>query len=109
MPFRLQAWFLPRSVQLYQFINMKIKATNNFVFIKRDEVQTETGGLWIPGQGREKPHTGEIISIGKLVKDPDIKAGKGKKALFHKGIGFEIEYSEEVYLVLSGEEIIAVV
>lgn len=87
---------------------MNIQATNNFVFIVRDEVQKESSGLLIPGQGREKPHQGTIFSIGHLVKDPKIKGGKNRKCLFHKGIGFSIDFEGVEYLVLMGDEIIAV-
>lgn len=86
-----------------------IKARNNFVLVKRDEVQEESSGFVIPGQGREKPHTGTILSVGKLVKDQDIKHGAKQKCLFHKTVGFEIEYEGVVYLVLEGEQIIAMV
>lgn len=87
---------------------MAIQATNNFVFIIRDEIKSETGGLIIPGQGRVKPHQGTILSVGGMVKDPKIKGGKGKKVLFHQGIGFSIEFEGTEYLVLMGDEIIAV-
>ncbi len=87
---------------------MSIQATNNFVFIVRDETKKEESGLIIPGQGREKPHKGIIFSIGGMVKDPKIKSGKNKSCLFHNGIGFSIEYEGINYLVLTGDEIIAV-
>lgn len=83
-----------------------IQATNNFVFIKRDETETEVGGFIIPGQGQEKPHSGEVFSVGILVGDKNIK--RGKKALFHKGNGFDITYKEVTYLVIEGERIIGV-
>ncbi len=83
-----------------------IKATNNFVFIIRDEIQDETGGLIIPNQGREKPHQGSIYSVGELSKDKKIK--KGATAIFHKGIGFSIEVDEQEYLVLMDTEIIGI-
>ncbi len=85
----------------------KIQATNNFVFIKRDETQKEVKGLLMPGSAREKPSQGIIVSVGKLVRDKAIR--EGVKGMFHKGIGFEVEYDNEVYLVLQGEEIIATV
>jgi len=85
------------------------KAKNNFVFVIRDETEKEVGGLIIPDSGKEKPHSGTIFSAGKLVRDPDIKAGKGQKCLFHKGVGREIEYNDKTYLVMAGEEIIALV
>ena len=86
-----------------------IQATNNFVFIIRDEAESETGGLIIPDNGKEKPHKGKIFSVGGMAKDPKIKNGKGKTAIFHKGIGFEIDYDDKTYLVLMDNEIIGIV
>jgi co-chaperonin GroES (HSP10) len=48
---------------------MPIQATNNFIYLIRDETETEKAGLIIPGQGQEKPHSGIIYSIGSLVRD----------------------------------------
>jgi len=86
---------------------MSIKATNNFVLVIRDEVERERAGLSIPGIGQVKPASGTILSVGKLVKDPDVKAGKGKKCLFHATVGFELPFEDTTYLVLEGEQIIA--
>lgn len=88
---------------------MAIKAVNNFVWVIRDKVESEASGLLIPSAGREKPHQGTIVSIGSLVRDREIKAGKGKKALFHKGVGQEIPYDDQVYLVLNELEVIAII
>lgn len=90
---------------------MAIKVTNNSVFVIRDKTETETAGskLFIPGSGREKPHTGVVYGVGGLVKDPEIKRSKGKKALFHKGTGQEIEYEGQTYLVLDASHIIGIV
>ena len=83
-----------------------IHATNNYVFIIRDEIKQEASGLLIPGQGQEKPFHGLIFSVGELVKDKKIK--KGKKAIFMKGNGQEIEYNGETYIVLNDDRIIGV-
>jgi len=90
-------------------MNNQPKATNNCVFVLRDKTESETSGLLLPSEGKVKPNKGTIFSIGSLVKDHNIKNGKGKKALFHKGCGFEIEYEGQTYLVLQGEEIIGIV
>lgn len=86
---------------------MQIQAKNNFVFIIRDEAETETNGLLIPGQGQEKPHWGTAHSVGALVQDKTIK--KGDRVMFHKGNGFPIPYEGVEYLVIEGERIIAVI
>lgn len=85
-----------------------IQATNNFVFIIRDEAEKEKEGLIIPGQGQEKPHEGTIFSVGDLVADKKIKSGKGKKCLFFKGNGFDIPYQDKTYLVLESDRVVAV-
>jgi len=87
---------------------MPVKATNNYIWIIRDKTEGEKAGLILPGSGREKPHQGLIVSVGVLVKDGNIKAGKGKKALFHKGIGMEIDYEGQIYLILQEHEIIGI-
>lgn len=86
-----------------------IKVTNNNVFIVRDKTASETGGLILPSAAREKPSEGTIFGVGNLVKDPDIKRGKGHKCLFHKGVGQELEYEGVDYLNLDAGHIIAVI
>lgn len=83
------------------------KACNNFVLILRDKTQTEQSGFDIPAGGQEKPHEGKIHAVGSKVEDKEIQEAVGQKCLFHAGIGFEIVYEEEIYLVLGGHEIIA--
>lgn len=87
---------------------MPIKACNNFVFVIRDEIQQEKGGLLLPSSGKIKPHTGKIFSIGHLVKDLKIKNGVGKTALFHKGVGQTIDFEGVDYLVLEDHQIIGI-
>ena len=88
---------------------MNMKAVNEFVLVIRDKTESEKNGLVLPEGGKVKPHQGTIVSSGKLVKDPDIKSGKGKKCLFHKTVGFELEFEGTTYLVLMGHEIIGIV
>lgn len=85
------------------------KATNQYVFVIRDAVEKEKNNIIIPGKGRVKPSRGEIFSIGGKVTDPDIKKGKGMKAVFYAGIGQEIDIDGQVYLCLNESEIIAVI
>lgn len=85
-----------------------MKATNKSIWVVRDKPDAEKAGIIIPRQGLEKPHTGTVISIGSLVDDKDIKAAKGKKAIFHKTVGQEIIYKEITYLILQQHEIIGI-
>ena len=87
---------------------MSIQATNNFVFIIRDKADAEKAGVYIPNFVREKPNEGTIFSIGDLIQDKKIKGAKNKKCLFFKGTGFHIEYQGTEYLVLTSDQIIAI-
>lgn len=82
-------------------------ACNKWVLVLRDETETETFGLLIPEGGRVKPHCGIIHAAGATVADANIRSGKGRKCLWHPGVGQEIEYEGIVYLVLADEHIIA--
>lgn len=88
---------------------MEIQATNDFVWVKKDVPRETSGELWIPTQGREKPHSGTVLSIGDTVKDKKIKASKGKKCLWHATTGTVIEYEDEEYFVLESIHIIGIV
>lgn len=85
-----------------------MKATNKWVWVIRDKAETEKAGILIPRAGVEKLHTGTVITIGSLVQDKEIKASKGKKAIWHKTVGQEITYQETTYLILQEHEIIGV-
>ncbi len=85
----------------------KIVATSNFVWIQRDEIKKELGGLLLPSEGQKKPNEGKIISVGKNVLDKNIKINL--RALYPQGVGMEIEYEGITYIVVEGERIIAVI
>lgn len=86
---------------------MEPKALNNFVFIIRDEPEESSSGLYIPEQGRVKPHYGMVTSVGDLVEDKNIQPNE--KVMFHKGVGFTVEWEGIEYLVLEGEKVISIV
>lgn len=86
---------------------MKITATNHWVWVKRDEVKKESGALLLPTSGRIKPHTGKILGVGVLAKDPNIKVGK--TAVWHSSTGQELTFEDETFVVLADEHIIRVI
>lgn len=83
-----------------------MKATNKWVWVVRDN--PEAAQIIVPRGGIEKPHTGEVISVGSLVQDKEIKGSKGKKAIWHKTVGQEITYQKVTYLILQEHEIIGI-
>ncbi len=79
----------------------KLQAVNKFVFVIRDEAETETHGLIIPDAAVKKPTQGKIISVGTKVDDERIIVGK--KALFHKQSGQEIDVDGIAVTILNYE------
>ena len=72
--------------------------------VKQDE-KTE-GGIYLPETAnKEKPQRGDVIAVG-----PDFKGvKKGDKVLFAKYGGTEIKIEDEEYLVLSEDDVLAVI
>jgi co-chaperonin GroES (HSP10) len=86
---------------------MKLQAANDFVFVVRDDTETETGGLIIPDSAQVQTNKGEIMSVGRLVRDRKT-IQTGDKAIWNKHAGFTINYEGVDYTVLHEHEIIAI-
>lgn len=83
---------------------MTIKATNDCVWVIRDVPATEHGGIQIPDSAKPKVHRGKIITVGKLVSDETIKAGR--IAIFNRSAGFEITEEGIEYTILRQLDIV---
>lgn len=94
---------------------MGVKPIREKVLIKRVEAQETTkGGIIIPDSAAEKPQEGEVVAVGSgwilgegLTKKLDVK--KGDKVLFGKYSGTEISFKGDDYVILSENEILAVI
>lgn len=82
----------------------KIQAAGIHVIVVRDEIESERGGLLKPPSDKIKSHTGNIISVGALVKDRTIKVGK--RAVFNQHAGFVLELEDGEVTVLNSEQVI---
>jgi chaperonin GroES len=93
-------------------MNVKITPLHDRVVVRRlPEEETAKGGIIIPDSAKEKPHEGEVISVGagKMEKGHrvplDVKAGD--RILFGKYTGNDIKIDGEEYLILREEDILA--
>jgi chaperonin GroES len=93
-------------------MNLHITPLHDRVVVRRlPEEETAKGGIIIPDSAKEKPHEGEVISVGagKMEKGRrvplDVKAGD--RILFGKYTGNEIKIDGEEYLILREEDILA--
>ncbi|MCC6713473.1 MAG: co-chaperone GroES [Candidatus Dadabacteria bacterium] len=94
---------------------MKVRPLHDKVLIQRlDSEETTKGGIIIPDSAKEKPQEGKVVAVGngRILEDGSTKpleVKKGDKILFSKYGGTEIRIDGEDYLILSEEEILAVV
>ena len=94
---------------------MEIRPLHDRVIVRRiEEKKTTASGLIIPDSSAEKPSRGEIIAVGKgkisaqgdLIP-MDVKVGD--TVMFGQYSGAEITVGEETLLVMSEDEIVAVI
>jgi chaperonin GroES len=89
---------------------MKIRPINRKVLVKRIEEEVKKGGIIIPDTAKEKPQKGEVVEVAKVKKDDDpMQVKKGEKILFGKYAGTEIEIDGKDFLIMSEEDILAVI
>ncbi len=94
---------------------MEIRPLHDRVIVRRvEEKKTTASGLIIPDSSAEKPSRGEIIATGKGKINAqgdliplDVKIGD--TVMFGQYSGSEITVGEETLLVMSEDEIVAVI
>ncbi len=94
----------------------KLKPLYDKIVVKRFEEQEQKtpSGIIIPDSAKEKPQMGEVVAVGegKLLNNGQIvppKVKEGDVVIFGKYAGTEVELDGEKYLVMSEDEILAVV
>ena len=94
---------------------MNVKPLGEKVLIKRLEVEGKTaGGIVLPDTAKEKPKEGKIVALGdgKLLKNGErtkLQVKKGDRVLFTSYGGTEVKIDGEEYLLMSKDEILAVI
>ena len=94
---------------------MEIRPLHDRVIVRRvEEKKTTASGLIIPDSSAEKPSRGEVVAVGKGKVNAqgdlipmDVKVGD--TVMFGQYSGSEITVGEETLLVMSEDEIVAVI
>lgn len=81
---------------------------NVLVEVLTKEKVTESGIVLPDTVDQEKPQEGRVVAIGESKKISE-KIKKGALVLFAKYSGSEIKIEEKEYLILKGEDILAVI
>ena len=94
---------------------MALKPLGDRIVVKPLEAEEKTkSGLVLPDTAKEKPQEGKVIAVGtgKLLDDGIVKPLEikhGDRVLYGKYSGTEIRISNEDYLILREEDVLAVV
>ncbi len=91
----------------------KIKPLGNRVVVKRCEAKATKGGILLPETAQEKPRQGTVVSVGlgKIDDKGKRQASElkvGDEILFAAYAGTEYQAGDESYLILSEEDVLAV-
>lgn len=93
---------------------MKIRPLHDRVVVRRmEEETTSAGGIVLPGSAAEKPNQGEVVAVGNgQVTDSGVRAldvKVGDTVMFGQYAGTEIKVDGEALLIMSENDIVAVI
>ena len=92
----------------------KLQPIGDKVLVKRLEAEERTkGGIVLPDTAKEKPKEGRVVAVGegRMLKDGKrigFQVKKGDRILFSSYAGTEVTVDREEYLLMSEEDILAV-
>ncbi len=94
---------------------MKLRPLGDKVLVKRKEAETQTkSGIYLPETAKEKPQQATVLAIGdgKLMENGQratFQVKKGDTVIIGKWGGTELKVDEQEMLVMSEDEILAVI
>jgi chaperonin GroES len=94
---------------------MKVVPLNDKIVVKRLEAEEKSaGGILLPDTAKEKPKQGKVLSVGdgRLLdngKRAAFQVKEGDRVLFTSYAGNEVSLDGEEYLIMSEDDILAVV
>ena len=94
---------------------MNVVPLNDKIVVKRLEAESTTaGGIVLPDSAKEKPKQGRIVSLGdgKLLengKRAPFQVKEGDRVLFTSYSGSEVKIGSEEYLIMTEDDILAIV
>ena len=95
--------------------NIGIRPLGDRILVQRIEAEAKTaGGILLPESAKEKPKEGKIISVGpgKVLDSGErskVQLKKGDRVLFTSYAGTEVDVDGEEYLIMSEDDVLAVV
>ena len=94
---------------------MNIRPLGDKILVKRLEAEAKTkSGIFLPETAKEKPQQAKVIAVGdgKLLENgtrAEFQVKKGDTIIIGKWGGTEIKVKDEEFLVMSEDDVLAVV
>ncbi len=94
---------------------MKVVPLNDKIVVKRLEAEDKTaGGILLPDAAKEKPRQGKVVSLGEgkrleSGKRTAFQVREGDRVLFSSYAGNEVTVGTEELLIMTEDDILAVV
>ena len=93
---------------------MKLKPLGDKVVLQHQKAEEKTqSGIILPDSAKEKPQEAVVIAVGpgKEVdgKKTEMQVKEGDKVIFSKYSGTDVKIQEEEYVIVSQDDIIAIV
>ena len=93
---------------------MKLKPLGDKVVLKQKEAEEKTqSGIILPDSAQEKPQEAIVIAVGpgkeENGKKTEMQVKEGDTVIYSKYAGTEVKLDEDEYIIVSEDEIIAVV
>jgi chaperonin GroES len=104
-----------RETNFKEFNGMNVVPLNDKILVKRLEAEEKTaGGIVLPDTAKEKPKQGKVLSMGdgKLLdngKRAAFQVKEGDRVLFTSYAGNEVVFDGEEYLIMTEDDILAVI
>lgn len=93
----------------------RLRPLSDKIVVQRLKAEEKTsGGIVLPDTAKEKPKEGKVVSVGegKLLKDGTRSAFQVKKndhIIFSSYAGTEIKLEGQEYLIMSEDDVLAVI
>src|SRR5213593_2387329 len=110
-----EVWCIPCPFNNGRSRDMKVVPLNDKIVVKRLEAEDKTaGGIVLPDTAKEKPKQGKVLSLGdgKLLDTGEraaFQVKEGDRVLFTSYAGNEVTLDGEEYLIMTEDDILAVV
>ena len=94
---------------------MKVVPLGDKLVVKRlDSSERTSGGILLPDAARDKPQQGRVLSVGDGPMLPDgtrvaHEVNEGDRVVFGSYAGSEVEIDDEKLLILSADDVLAIV